>query len=307
MATALISHPVCRKHQMEPGHPECPARIDAINDRLVASGLMNVLSAYKADNVSLEALCRVHEPDYVDWVFSQAPQDGLRFLDADTAMNPFSLDAALHAAGAVVQATDLVMSGAVTSAFCNIRPPGHHAGPRSCAGFCIFNNIAVGVAHALAVHGLERVAILDFDVHHGNGTESIFCDDERVMLCSSFRHPYYPFSGADSGNDHIINTPLPAGSDGVVFRTEVIEKWLPALNRFKPNCVFISAGFDAHREDSMGGLKLNDEDFFWVTEFAKDIANRFAGGKIISALEGGYHLPSLGRCAGLHVKSLCGC
>jgi len=304
MATAFITHPICRKHEMQPGHPESPVRLDAINDQLIASGLMDFLKHSEAPKASKEELIRVHSATYVDWIFDQAPKTGLRYLDPDTAMNPFSLDAALHAAGAVVHAADLVMSEKIQNAFCSIRPPGHHAGRHTAAGFCIFNNIAVGVAHALSKHSIKRAAILDFDVHHGNGTEDIFHADSRVMLCSNFRHPYYPFSGTDSGNDHIINTSLPAGGTGDQFRAVVTEIWLPALEKFKPEFVFISAGFDAHKDDDMGGLALKDEDYLWITSFAKDIAKRHAKGRIVSALEGGYDLSSLGRCARLHIKSL---
>jgi acetoin utilization deacetylase AcuC-like enzyme len=306
MATAFITHPACRKHAMQPGHPESPARLDAINDQLIASGVMDFLSCHEAPKASKEELTRAHSSTHVDWIFDQAPESDMRYLDPDTAMNPYSLEAALHAAGAVVLAVDLVMAGTVSNAFCSIRPPGHHAGRHSAAGFCIFNNIAVGVAHALSEHKIKRAAILDFDVHHGNGTEDIFHGDDRVMLCSSFRHPYYPFRGADSGNAHIINTPLPAGGSGEQFRAVVTDVWLPALEKFKPEFVFNSAGFDAHKDDDMGGLKLNDDDYLWITGFAKDIAKRFANDRIVSALEGGYHLPSLGRCVALHVKSLTG-
>ena len=306
MPTTFITHTICRKHEMQLGHPESPARLDAINDQLIASGVMDFLLRHEAPKASKDELTRVHSSTYVDWIFEQAPKMGLCYLDPDTAMNPYSLDAALHAAGAVIQAVDVVMSGKAQNAFCSVRPPGHHAGRHTAAGFCIFNNIAVGVAHALTVHHIKRAAILDFDVHHGNGTEDIFHEDSRVMLCSSFRHPYYPFSGVGSGNDHIINTPLAAGSGGEEFRSVVTDKWLPALEQFKPGFVFISAGFDAHKDDGMGGLALKDEDYLWITGFAKKIANRYAGGRIVSALEGGYDLPSLGRCAVIHIKALSG-
>jgi acetoin utilization deacetylase AcuC-like enzyme len=227
-------------------------------------------------------------------------------LDGDTLMNPYSLDAALHAAGAAVQAVDLVMSGQAENAFCNIRPPGHHAGRARASGFCIFNNVAVAAAHALEKHGLERVAILDFDVHHGDGTEEIFHGDERVMLCSTFRHPYYPYCGADSSNSHIINVPLAAGASGETFRTAVSEHWLPALERFQPQMIFISAGFDAHREDDMGGLALRESDYEWVTEEAKRFAAQHAQRRIVSVLEGGYALSALGRSAVAHIKVLSG-
>ena len=246
----------------------------------------------------------MHCSDYIEWVFNQSPDSGLIDLDGDTYMNPYTLDAALYAAGAVVHAVDLVMDGNTNNAFCNIRPPGHHAKRAGASGFCIFNNVAVAAAHALDQHGLERVAIVDFDVHHGDGTEDIFHDDPRVMLCSTFQHPYYPYCGADSGNDHIINAPLASGSSGEQFRQAVTEQWLPALERFSPQMIFISAGFDAHWEDDMGGLALRENDYFWVTEILKDVANRHANGRIVSALEGGYSLHALGRSVMTHVKSL---
>ncbi len=306
MHTAYLTHPACLKHDMGAGHPECPARIQAIEDQLITSGLMQFLDRHEAPQATREELARVHARDYIETIFMHAPSSGLVYLDADTAMNPHSLEAALRAAGAAVMAVNLVMSGKVENAFCNIRPPGHHAGRNSAAGFCIFNNVAVAVAHALEQYGLQRVAIADFDVHHGNGTENIFHDDARVMLCSTFRHPYYPHCGANSGNDHIINVPLPAGTSGNEFRAAVTDRWLPALERFQPQMLFFSAGFDAHREDDMGGFGLREADYIWVTEQAKEIAARHASCRIVSVLEGGYALHALGRSATAHIKVLSG-
>ncbi len=198
------------------------------------------------------------------------------------------------------------MAGRVENAFCNVRPPGHHAERARAMGFCIFNNVAVGVAHALAQHGLQRVAIADFDVHHGNGTETIFHDDPRVMLCSTFQHPFYPYYGANSGNEHIINAPLPAGTGGGEFRAAVTLHWLPALERFQPELLLISAGFDAHRDDDMAMLNLTESDYAWVTGELKNIAGKYARGRIVSALEGGYELHALGRSALAHIKVLSG-
>jgi acetoin utilization deacetylase AcuC-like enzyme len=291
---------------MGAGHPECPARIQAIEDQLIASGLLHFLDHHDAPMATDEELVRVHRPDYVAAIRAAAPDGGMTYLDPDTAMNPHSLEAALRAAGAAVLAVDLVMSGRAENAFCNVRPPGHHAGKASSGGFCIFNNVAVGAAHALMQHGLERVAIADFDVHHGNGTEEIFHGNTRVMLCSTFRHPYYPHCGADSGNDHIINVPLPAGTAGEGFRAAVTEQWLPALERFQPQMLFISAGFDAHREDDMGGFALREADYVWVTEKLKEIAARHASRRIVSVLEGGYALHALGRSAASHIRVLSG-
>lgn len=306
MRTAYITHPDCLKHDIGADHPESPARIHAIKDQLIASGMLDFLTHYDAPKASKEALARAHTPEYIERVFSLAPQAGLVYLDDDTAMNPYSLSAALHAAGAVMQGVDLVMSGEMENAFCNIRPPGHHAGRASAAGFSIFNNVAVAAMHALEHHGLQRVAIADFDVHHGNGTEDIVHDDPRVMLCSTFRHPYYPYNGIDTGNEHIINVPLAAGSSGAEFRAAVTEQWLPALECFQPQLILISAGFDAHWEDDMGGLALREADYFWITEMLKDVAKRHADNRIVSALEGGYSLHALGRSVMMHIKSLSG-
>jgi acetoin utilization deacetylase AcuC-like enzyme len=273
---------------------------------LEASGLAKKMIAVEAPAATREQLERVHEPALVDQVMQTAPTSGYAYLDPDTSMNPKSLSAALRAAGALVKGTDMVMAGEVGRAFCAVRPPGHHATRARAMGFCMFNNVAVGAAHALEVHGLERVAVLDFDVHHGNGTEDAFHDDPRVMLCSTFQHPYYPYSGADSGNDHIVNTPLPAMTDGRGFRAAVERDWLPALDRFKPQLVFVSAGFDAHREDPLAYLKLADEDYRWVTEKLVEVAERHAQGRVVSTLEGGYNTVALGRCVVEHVAALAG-
>ncbi len=306
MHTAYINHPDCLKHDMGPLHPECPGRLQAIDDQLIASGLLHYLRHYDAPLATFEQLARVHAPQYIESVRAASPAEGLAYLDPDTAMNPHTLNAALRAAGAVVLATDLVIERKAENAFCAIRPPGHHAESARAMGFCIFNNVAVGVAHAMAQHGLQRVAIVDFDVHHGNGTEEIFHDDPRVMLCSTFQHPFYPHCGADSGNDHIVNVPLPAGTDGEAFRTAVTERWLPALERFRPEMVFVSAGFDAHWEDDMAMFKLKEADYAWVTQQIKNVAERFSHGRIVSALEGGYELHALGRSVAAHIKVLSG-
>ena len=306
MQTAFITHPACLKHDMGGGHPESPARLHAIEDQLIATGLYPLLQHHDAPRASREQLARVHSEHYIDAVEAASPSHGLAYLDPDTSMNPFTLEAALRAAGAAVLATGLVLGQKADSAFCNIRPPGHHATRDRAMGFCIFNNVAVGVAHALAAHGLQRVAIADFDVHHGNGTEDIFRDDPRVMLCSTFQHPFYPHCGAHSGSGHIINTPLPAGTDSAGFRAAVVEHWLPALQAFRPQMLFISAGFDAHREDDMAGMALADADYGWVTQELKTLAEESAQGRIVSVLEGGYALSALGRSAAAHIKALSG-
>jgi Deacetylases, including yeast histone deacetylase and acetoin utilization protein len=291
---------------MGEGHPESPQRLKSVLRHLESSGLAARLVAREAPLASREHLERVHGPEHVDLVFSSAPSRGYAYLDPDTSMNPHSLDAALRAAGAVVEATDMVMNGEVKNAFCAVRPPGHHATPDRPMGFCMFNNVAVGAMHALQTHFLERVAVLDFDVHHGNGTEASFHDDPRVMLCSTFQHPYYPFCGADSGNEHIINVPLPAMTGSAGFRDAVERFWIPALDRFKPQMVFVSAGFDAHRDDPLAYLKLEDEDYRWVTEKLMEVADRHAEGRVVSTLEGGYNVEALGRCVVEHVSALAG-
>ena len=278
----------------------------AIEDQLIASGLMHFLQRYDAPCATLEQLARVHTQQHIEAMHAAVPTEGLVHLDPDTVMSPTSLSAALRAAGAVVMAADLVLEGKSANAFCAVRPPGHHAESAHAMGFCLFNNIAVGAAHALEHHGLARVAIVDFDVHHGNGTEEIFRDNPNVMLCSTFQHPFYPHSGAISNNDHIINAPLAAGADGEAFRTAVSEYWLPALQRFRPQMLFISAGFDAHREDDMAELKLAESDYAWVTQCMQEIADEDAHGCIVSSLEGGYALSALGRSATAHIKVLAG-
>ncbi|MBS0425422.1 MAG: histone deacetylase family protein [Proteobacteria bacterium] len=304
MPTAYITHPDCLKHDMGTYHPECPQRLTAIENELKATGLLAQLQRYEAPLATDVQLARVHTPDYIESIRQASPAAGLIALDADTAMNPFSLSAALRAAGAVVLATDLVLAGTVNNAFCAIRPPGHHAESDHAMGFCLFNNIAVGVAHAIAQHHLQRVAILDFDVHHGNGSEEIFRDNPHVMLCSTFQHPFYPYSGANSATGRMINVPLPRGSNGGVFRQAVTDHWLPALGCFKPEMIFVSAGFDAHRDDNMAQLQLEDEDYVWITRQIKAIAAQYSQDRIVSALEGGYELKSLGRCVAAHVRVL---
>jgi len=306
MAIAYISHPDCLKHDMGPDHPESPRRLYAINDQLVASGLEPLLHHRDAPLATREQLERVHDAAYVQSVFDKSPGEGRVFLDPDTTMNPHSLTAALRAAGAAVLGVDLVMSGEMPAAFCAVRPPGHHAEHNRAMGFCIFNNVAVGAAHALAAHGLERVAIVDFDVHHGNGTEDIFRDEPRVLLCSSFQHPFYPNSGADTVSDHIVNVPLAAGTLGLAFREAIETHWLPALEAFRPQLVMISAGFDGHHEDDMASLDLNEADYSWITRQIKALADRHCEGRIVSVLEGGYALHALGRSVAAHIKALLG-
>ncbi len=304
MATAWVSHPDCLKHEMGPYHPEQPARLTQIEQALGAAPFAARLFRIEAPHATRAQLARAHSAAYIDAIHAAAPASGYAYLDPDTSMNPHSLTAALRAAGAGVTAVDRVMAGEVGNAFCAVRPPGHHALRDRAMGFCIFNNVAVSALHALEVHGLARVAIVDFDVHHGNGTEDIFHDDPRVMLVSSFQHPYYPYAGADSGNDHIVPIPLPAGTSGVAFRQQWEAKGLPALERFRPEFVFFSAGFDAHQEDPLAGLRLVEADFAWITERVLAIAQRHASGRAVSVLEGGYDIKALSRSVVAHVGVL---
>ncbi len=303
MSIAIISHPDCALHENSPMHPESPQRLAAINDALIRARLDGLLTHHDAPQATRGQLARVHAPAYLDTIFAQAPDQGSIWLDGDTGMNPHSLSAALHAAGALVLAADLITAGDHQRAFCNVRPPGHHAERSRAMGFCIFNNVAVGAAHALA-RGLERVAICDFDVHHGNGTEDIFAGDERVLVCQTFQHPLYPGTGMDATDANLVNVPLSAGDGGDEFRAAVTAHWLPALQAFAPELILISAGFDAHRDDPLAQLALVEADFAWVTRELVGVANRFAGGRIVSTLEGGYDLPALGRSAAAHIDAL---
>lgn len=304
MRTAYITHPDCRNHDTGPGHPENAGRLYAIEDRFVASGLAGVLRHVDASLAADKHLLRVHPQSYLDAIRAAIPESGYARLDPDTVVSPGSLKAALRAAGAAVDAVDLVMRGDMASAFCGVRPPGHHAESARAMGFCLFNNIAVGAAHALAVHGLQKVAIVDFDVHHGNGTEEIFADDSRVLFCSSFQHPFYPFTELRENTANRISVPLEAGAGSSEFRAAVSEYWLPALTAFKPELVLVSAGFDAHVDDDMSQVSLTDADYRWVTERIVEVANASAFGRVVSVLEGGYELRSLARCVDAHVRVL---
>jgi acetoin utilization deacetylase AcuC-like enzyme len=306
MATAFIGHADCMKHDMGAYHPECPARLAAIDDQLISSGITGYLQHHQAPLATAEQLARVHPREYIEAIRAAAPQRGIVHLDPDTAMSPGTWDAALRAAGAAVLATDLVVGGQAESAFCSVRPPGHHATRTRAMGFCIFNNVAVAALHALERHGLERVAIIDFDVHHGNGTEDIFSDDERALMVSTFQHPFYPYSGADDPAPNMVNVPLPAGAGSQAFRDAVESRWVPALDDFEPQLVLFSAGFDAHVEDDMAMLRLVDQDYAWVTQQVKRVADRHAGGRIVSVLEGGYALSALGRSVVQHLRVLGG-
>lgn len=300
----MIGHPACAAHDPGPPYPDVPERLEAIGDQMIAAGVDAVVRPYDAPCVSREALLRAHDEAYVDALFDAAPETGTIYLDEDTPMMPGSLPAALHAAGAATMAVDLVMSGEAHSAFCAVRPPGHHAERGKAMGFCFFNNVAVGALHALEIHHPSRLAVLDFDVHHGNGTEDILGGNERVLFCSSFQHPCYPFTGHESASEHVVNVPLPAGTDGPAFRAAIERAWLPALERFRPELILLSAGFDGHALDPMADLALLETDYAWLTEIIRSVAGRHASGRIVSVLEGGYHLGALARSTVAHVKAL---
>jgi acetoin utilization deacetylase AcuC-like enzyme len=305
-AVAFVTHADCLKHEMGAHHPERPQRLDAIEQHIAAAGLAAQLARYEAPLATDQQLARVHPLDYVRAIRDAAPERGTVHLDPDTAMNPYTLNAALRAAGAAALAVDLVLTKKHSAAFCNVRPPGHHACRARPMGFCIFNNVAVAAKHALDAHGLERVAIIDFDVHHGNGTEDIFEGDPQVLMASTFQHPFYPYSGTEDPASNMFNVPLAAGSGSRELRAAVNEVWLPALEEFRPQLVLFSAGFDAHVEDDMAMLRFVDADYAWVTAQVKQATERHTGGRIVSMLEGGYSLPALGRSAAQHLRVLAG-
>ena len=306
MLPAYITHADCSRHEMGADHPECPDRLGAINDMLLVKGLLDYMHPYDAPLATPEQLAHAHSSLYVSELMAASPLEGYHKVDVDTDMNPFTVRAALRAAGAAVMATDLVLTGEAPTAFCSVRPPGHHAERAAAMGFCFFNNVAVGIRHALTAHGLERVALIDFDVHHGNGSEDIFRGDERVLMCSIFGQGVYPFTGENATGANMVNVGLPARSGGDAFRQAVTDQWLPALDAFRPELIYISAGFDAHREDDMGNLAFVEADYEWVTQQIMALAGRHCQGRVISCLEGGYVLSPLARSAAAHVKVLIG-
>lgn len=310
MTTAFYSPAACRRHEMGPGHPECPQRLEAISDHLRATGLADVLALRDAPPARLEQLARAHGSGYIRelqaLIEPLAASGEQCALDPDTRAGPGTWVAALDAAGAAVAATDAVIDGLAANAFCAVRPPGHHATRDAAMGFCFFNNVAVAARHALEVRGLQRVAIVDFDVHHGNGTEDIVAGDERILMVSFFQHPLYPGSGVRPLGNNMVNVPLAPFTSGAEVRAVVEALWLPRLEEFAPQMIFVSAGFDAHRDDELGQLGLVEADYAWITQRLVEVAARYAQGRIVSCLEGGYHLPALARSVAAHLRVLAG-
>lgn len=304
LQTGFYTHPDCADHEMGSWHPECPERLAAIHDHLISTGIAPHLEHHDAPLASTDVLARAHSASYLARLQTSVPQQGYRTVDPDTSMNARTWDAALRASGAVVEAVDRVIGGELANAFCAVRPPGHHARRSAAMGFCFLNNVAIGALHALEVHRLERVAVIDFDVHHGNGSEEILSGDERVLMASFFQHPFYPYTGTESPAKNMVNVPLPAGTRGDVVRQVVDQVWLPRLNAFRPQLIVISAGFDAHREDDLGQMSLVEADYAYITQRLMAVAEEHAGGRIVSSLEGGYNLSALARSVGAHVKAL---
>jgi acetoin utilization deacetylase AcuC-like enzyme len=310
MTTAFYSHAESRAHDMGRGHPECPQRLDAIHDHLIATGLAAALDQREAPLGSLEDIERAHSTSFVtEMQAALAPlaTSGEHLaLDPDTSAGPGTWNAVLRGVGAAVAATDAVIDGAVSNAFCAVRPPGHHATRGQAMGFCFFNNVAVAARHALDTRGLERVAIIDFDVHHGNGTEDIVANDPRILMASFFQHPLYPYSGAVPKGTNMVNVPIDPYSRGDVVRAAIDAMWMPRLEEFKPQMLFVSAGFDAHRDDELGQLGLVEADYTWITRRLLEVAERHAQGRIVSCLEGGYNLGALARSVAAHLRVLAG-
>jgi acetoin utilization deacetylase AcuC-like enzyme len=305
MSTAIYSHPDCLRHEMGDWHPESPARLQAIDDQVILARLDGLLEQRSAPLAGLDAIRRNHTEAAIALVRDHVPEPGAYYpIDPDTLMCCHSYQAALRAAGAAVAATDAVLDREIDNAFCSVRPPGHHATPSTPMGFCLFNNVAIAAHHALEVRGLERVAIVDFDVHHGNGTAESFRGDPRVLMASFFQHPFYPYTEPEPITATSVNVPVPARSNGELVRKVVQEHWLPALHAFRPQMIFISAGFDAHRDDDMGNMALVEADYAWITHQVMAVAKEHAQGRIVSCLEGGYNLSALGRSVVAHLKAL---
>ncbi len=304
MDVAYISHSSSALHEMGEWHPESPDRVRVVSDRLCSSGLIDLLTSYDAPEVTREQLQRVHSERYLDYLECVNPSEGYFSIDADTMMNPHTLRAAKHAAGAAVKAVELVLNGEFRRVFCNVRPPGHHATRHSSMGFCFYNNIVVGMYHALEAFGLKRVALFDFDVHHGNGSEDILAGDERTLMLSTFQPQIFPHHGELPLGPNILSVPLPGYSNGKAMREAVLEQWAPALDAFKPELIFISAGFDAHRDDDLGQLGWTTADYAWITHWLMLQSMKHCEGRVVSMLEGGYCLPALAVSVEQHVREL---
>lgn len=289
---------------MDPGHPECPERLSTVLEHLNQTGIRDDVNVYEANLAHRADLARVHARSYLDALDRVVPAEGLVHVTPDTAMGPRSLCAAQAVAGAAVDGVGLVLRKEEPRVFCAVRPPGHHAEESAAMGFCFLNGIAVAAMVALDDDAIDRVAILDFDVHHGNGTVAAFMDNPSVLVCSSFQHPHYPYRYYDVVRPNIVNTPLPAGTRGIEFRNAVERDWLPALDSFKPQLILVSAGFDGHAADPLGDFLLTEDDFVWVTGLIVDAAVRHGQGRIVSVLEGGYDLDALGRCVAVHLEAL---
>ncbi|MBO6633720.1 histone deacetylase family protein [Parvibaculum sp.] len=305
MTTLLVTHSACLEHEMPPGHPECVDRLRAVLGALEAEEFA-LLQRAEAPRATREQIARVHPESHIELIEGSVPETGFRRIDADTAMSPGSLEAAYRAAGAVVHAVDEVMAGSVRNGFCAVRPPGHHAEPQTAMGFCLFNNIAIGALHARAVHGCERVAVIDFDVHHGNGTQAAFETDPSCLYISTHQWPLYPGTGraSEHGLGNIYNRCLPPGAGSTAFRSAISDAVIPAIEQFRPDFIFISAGFDAHIRDPLANLCLTEEDYGWVTAELMQAADKLCSGRVVSALEGGYDLEALAASARAHVKAL---
>ena len=304
MSTAFISHADSLQHEMGSHHPECPARVQAIEDQLILSRIDAYLTYIDPPLATEQQLALVHTPEHIERIKSNSPTSGYYAIDGDTTMNPHTWQAALRSAGGAIAAVDAVMNKKAANAFSCLRPPGHHAEPHQAMGFCFFNNVAIAAKYALEHYGLERVAVIDFDVHHGNGTEAAFMNEPRVLMCSYFQHPFYPYSEPRTDLPNMVNVPLPAYTAGPAVREVVELGWMPRLREFKPQFIFISAGFDAHREDDMGQMGLVEADYAWITRQLMTVANETAEGRIVSCLEGGYNLSALARSVVAHLKEL---
>ena len=310
MSTAYFTHPECRGHDMGRGHPESPQRLDAIDDHLLAVGLELAVSRQDAPLVDLQHVQFAHSAGYVnemrELLEGVAASGEPRALDPDTLASAGTWNAVRRGAGAAVAATQAVLKGEFENAFCAVRPPGHHATRDQAMGFCFFNNVAIAARYALDVGGLDRVAVVDFDVHHGNGTEDIVAGDDRILMVSFFQHPLYPGSGGIPLGTNMVNLPVPPYTKGPEIRGLIEANWMPPLEAFRPQMIFISAGFDAHREDGLGQLGLVEADYTWITQRIKAVADRHSQGRIVSCLEGGYNLSALARSVAAHLRVLAG-